>query len=195
VSLLTRKPPATGYAALGDQARSSVRQARSSVRQAIPVAVNATQQAAPLARQAVPLARNAGMSVKQGTEDAIAWAAPYADAARAWAAPKLEQSAAAVSENLAPMISDALVNAARKIDTRPARQRRRISNAGLLAAAIALIAAGAATALSLRKRSTDVIGYATTDVAGTGESVRLVTEEPVEQDWVDPDANGHPPTA
>jgi hypothetical protein len=180
VSLLTRKPSATGYAMLGEQARSSVRQA-------IPVAVNATHQAA-------PLARNAGMSMKHGTEGAIAWATPYADAARAWAAPKLEQSAVAVSENLAPMISDALVSAARKIDTKPVKQRR-ISNAGLLAASIALIAAGAATALSLRKRSTDVIGYTTTDVAGTTESVRLVTEEPVEQDWIDPDANGHPPTA
>jgi hypothetical protein len=187
VSLLTRKPPANGYATLGEQAKSRARQA-------IPVAVNATQQAVPIARQAVPLAKNAGMSMKQGSEGAIAWATPYADAARAWAAPKLEQSAVAVSENLAPMISDALVTAARKIDARPAKKRR-ISNAGLLVLSIALIAAGAATALSLRKRSTDVIGYTTADVAGTGESVRLVTEESVEQDWIDPDANGHPPTA
>jgi hypothetical protein len=185
VSILTRKPQPTGYALLSEQARSAARQA-------IPAAVTATQQAGPIARQAVPMAKNAGLSVKQGTDDAIAWAMPYADAARAWAAPKLEHSAVTVSENLAPMISDALVSAARKIDTRPVKQRRR-SNAGLLALSIALIAAGAATALSLRKRSTDVMGYTAADMAGTGESVRLVTEESVEQDWIDPDANGHPP--
>src|SRR5215472_4371159 len=141
---MTKKPPATGYVMLGEQARSAARQA-------IPVAKNATAAAA---QQAAPLAKTAGQSVRQGTGDAIAWAMPYADAARAWAAPKLEQSAAAVSENIAPVISDALISAARKIDTRPTK-RRRIGNAGLLAASLALIAAGAATALSLRKRGTD----------------------------------------
>lgn len=184
MSLLTRKPPAAGYLMLGEQARSAARQA-------IPAAVNATTTAA---HQAAPLAKTAGQSVRQGTGDAIAWAMPYADAARAWAAPKLEQSAAAVSENIAPVISDALITAARKIDTRPAK-RRRIGNAGLLAASLALIAAGAATALSLRKRGTDAMGDTSADAAGSGESVHLVTEETVQQDWIDPDANGHPPIA
>ena len=191
MSLLTRKPPATGYVMLTEQARSAARQA-------IPVAMNATstaaQQAGPIARQAVPMAKTAGQSVLQGTGEALAWATPYADAARAWAAPKLEQSAAAVSENIAPMISDALISAARKIETKPAK-RRRIGNAGLLAASLALIAAGAATAISLRKRGPDAVGYTSADAAGSGDSVHLVTEESVEQDWIDPDANGHPPIA
>lgn len=184
MSLLTKKPSAAGYLMLGEQARSAARQA-------IPVAVSATSTAA---QQAKPLAKTAGQSVRHGTGDAIAWATPYADAARAWAAPKLEQSAVAVSENIAPMISDALITAARKIEPASAK-RRRIGNAGLLAASLALIAAGAATALSMRKRSTEANGYPSADAAGSGESVRLVTEERAEQDWVDPDANGHPPIA
>lgn len=188
MSLMTRKPSANGYAALGAQAKTAARQA-------IPAAVNATnsaaQQAAPIAKQAVPLAKSAGQSVKQGTDGAIAWATPYADAARAWAAPRLEQSAAAVSENLAPMISEALVTAARKIDTRPSK-RRRVGNASLLAASVLLIAAGAMAALSLRKRGQDD-GYTAMDAAGpNAESVTLITEDEAEQDWIDPDANGHP---
>jgi len=188
VSLMTRKPPASGYAALGAQAKTAARQASTA---AVNATSTAAQQAAPIARQAVPLARSAGQSVKQSTDGAIARAAPYADAARAWAAPRLEQSAAVVSENIAPMISDALVTAARKIDTKPSK-RRRVGNASLLAASVLLIAAGALTALSLRKRSQDD-GYAAMDAAGTGpDSVTIIAEEETEQDWIDPDANGHP---
>jgi hypothetical protein len=196
VSLLMKKAPPSGYAVLGAQAKSAARQA-------IPAAVNATnaaaQQAAPIARQAVPLAKNAGQSVKQGTDGAIAWATPYTDAARAWAAPKLEQSAIALSENLAPMISDALVTAARKIDTQPPKRQRRLGNASLLAASVLLIAAGAMTALSLRNRAKEDTGYTAMDSTGTSaDSVRIIGDEPgeqaeqAEQDWIDPDANGHP---
>lgn len=191
MSLLTRKAPPSGYAALGAHAKSAARQA-------IPAAVvnaknAAAQQAAPIARQAVPLAKSAGHSVKQGTDGAIAWATPYTDAARAWAAPRLEHSAVTVSENLAPMISDALVTAARKIETKPARRQRRYGNASLLAASVLLIAAGAMTALSLRNRAKDDTGQTAMDSAGTGaDSVRIVSDEQAEQDWIDPDANGHP---
>lgn len=191
MSVLTRKPPASGYAMLSEQAKSAARQA-------IPAAVNATstaaQQAAPIARQAMPMARNAGMSVRQGTDSAIAWAAPYTDAARAWAAPRLEHSALAVSENLAPMISDALITAAHKIDTRQVRKQRRLGRASLLAASMLLIAAGAATALTLRKRAADG-GYPAMDSAGgSPDPVAIIGEDAVEEEWVDPDANGHPHT-
>ena len=189
MSLLMKKAPPSGYAALGAQAKSAARQA-------IPAAVNATNAAAaPIARQAVPLAKNAGLSVKQGTDGAIAWATPYTEAARAWAAPKLEQSAVALSENLAPMISDALVTAARKIDTQPPKRQRRLGNASLLAASVLLIAAGAMTALSLRNRAKDDTGYTAMDSTGTSaDSVRIIGDEQAEQDWIDPDANGHPGT-
>ncbi len=188
MSLMTRKPPASGYAALSAQAKTAAKQASTA---AVNATNNAAQQAVPIARQAVPMAKTAGQSVKQGTDGAIAWATPYADAARAWAAPRLEQSAAAVSENLAPKISEALVTAARKIDNKPSK-RRRVGNASLLAASVLLIAAGAVAALSLRKRGQDD-GYTAMDAAGTGpDSVTIIAEEETEQDWIDPDANGHP---
>jgi hypothetical protein len=139
-------------------------------RQAWPAAMNATtnaaQQAGPLARQAVPLAKSAGMSVRESADDAIAWATPYADAARTWAAPRLEESAVTISENIAPAISSALMSAAKRIDPSHGRRRRR-GRASLLAAGLLLLAAGAAAAFSmLRKGDGDDFGY----TAGTPES-------------------------
>lgn len=170
-------------------------QAKSAARQAVPAAVSATtnaaHQAVPVARQAVPLARNASTSVKHGADGAIAWATPYADAARAWAAPKLEQSAVAISENLAPRISDALVAAAHKIDVEHPKQRR-FSKSSLVAGSVLLAAAGAATALTLRNRGNGDTGHTAGDAAGSGDSVRIIGEDSADQEWVDPDANGHP---
>lgn len=192
MSLLTRKPPVSSYAMFGAQAKSAARQA-------VPAAINATttaaQQAAPIARQAMPLARNAGASVKQGADDAVAWATPYADAARAWAAPILEHSAQAISENIAPMISDALITAAHKIDTKPPKNRRRFGKSSLLAASMLLIAAGAAAVVTMRNRGIDDLGYTATDYsAGKAESVHIIGEDTGEKDQLDPDANGHPQT-
>jgi hypothetical protein len=153
-------------------------------RQAWPAAMNATtnaaQQAGPLARQAVPLAKSAGMSVRESADDAIAWATPYADAARTWAAPRLEESAVTISENIAPAISSALMSAAKRIDPSHGRRRRR-GRASLLAAGLLLLAAGAAAAFSmLRKGDGDDFGYTAgtpapggksgTGQSGTGES-------------------------
>ena len=58
MSLLTKKPPVSGYAMLGAQAKSAAMQA-------VPAAFNATTTAA---NQAVPLARSAGTSVRQGAD-------------------------------------------------------------------------------------------------------------------------------
>jgi hypothetical protein len=182
VSLLTKKPPVSGYAMLGAQAKSAAMQA-------MPAAVNATTT---VANQAMPLARNAGTSVRQGADGAVARATPYADAARHWAAPKLEQSAVAISENLAPMISDALIAAAHKIDTNPPRQRR-FSKSSVLAGSMLLLAAGAAAALTMRNRGNGDMGFtAATSGADTGESVRIVGADRGDEDMADPDANGHP---
>ena len=182
MSLLTKKPPVSGYAMLGAQAKSAAMQA-------VPAAFNATTTAA---NQAVPMARSAGTSVRQGADGAVAWATPYADAARAWAAPKLEQSAVAISENLAPMISDALMAAAHKIDTSPPRQRR-FSKSSMLAGSLLLVAAGAAVALTLRNRSDADMGFTSaTSAADTGESVRLIGADHGDEDMADPDSNGHP---
>jgi len=155
-------------------------------------AVNATSAAA---QQAGPLARNAGMSVRQGADSAVAWATPYADAARAWAAPRLEQSAVALSENIAPMISDALITAAHKIDSSPRKRQRRISRSGVLAASLLFIAAGAAAALMLRNRGSIGIGYTAgppSDAGATGEESVTVIREEDSAEWPDADSDGYP---
>jgi hypothetical protein len=191
VSILSRKSPVSDSTSFAEHAKLAARQA-------VPAVANATttaaQQAAPLARQAVPMARNAGLSVKQGADGAVAWATPMADAARAWAAPRLEQSAAAISENLAPMISDALITAAHKIDTSPPRQKRHVVRTMLLGSSVLLVAAGAATAIKLRRHDNGDTGYTAADLdaaESSTESVRIIDDE-TGQDWPDAEANGNP---
>jgi hypothetical protein len=107
-----------------------------------------------LAGKTVPLAQNASATVRQGAGSAIAKAAPAVEAARSWAAPQLEQSAHAITDTIAPMISDALMTAAHKIDVPKPRKR---SRGGLVAGAVALTAAaGAAASLAaIRMRKQD----------------------------------------
>jgi hypothetical protein len=106
-----------------------------------------------LAGKTVPLAQNAGMSVRQGAGTAMAKATPAVEAARSWAAPQLEQSAHAITDTIAPMISDALLTAAQKIDVPKPRRRVRPS---VVAGAVALTAvAGAASFAAIRMRKQD----------------------------------------
>ncbi len=188
VSLLTRKQPeASG---LGGQAVLIAKQA-------VPAAKNAGTLAA---QQAVPLARTTGASVKQGASGAAAWATPYVGAARHRAAPWLEQSAVTLSENIAPMISEALISAARKIDYVEPKPRHRLSKTSVLAGSVLLTAAGAAAAISLRHRHSNGTGFtAGTPMNGTGESGMSPDSmgdghAPAESSMPDADANGHPPT-
>jgi hypothetical protein len=138
VSLLSKKAPVDD---------SLTGQAMMAARQAMNATTNAAQQAA---QQGAPLARNAGTSVKQGTNSAIAWATPYAEAARQWAAPRLEQSAHAVSDSIAPKISDALMSAANKIDVQP-KPRHRLMKVAIVGLSM-LLTAGAAVVLSMRRQ-------------------------------------------
>jgi hypothetical protein len=135
VSVLTRNQPVknTSMGDLRDQALATYHQLG-------PLAQQAAQQAA-------PLARNAGASVQQGTGTAVAWATPKVDAARSWAAPQLEQSARAISESIAPMISAALLTAAQKIDA-PKRKSRN-SRTGIVAGTVLLTAAAGAGAAAV----------------------------------------------
>lgn len=106
-----------------------------------------------LAGKTVPIAQNASMSVRQGAGSAMARATPAVEAARSWAAPQLEQSAHAITDTIAPMISDALLVAAQKIDV--PKPRRRIRG-GMVAGAVALTAvAGAASFAAIRMRKQD----------------------------------------
>jgi len=114
-------------------------------------AVSAARQFGPLAQQyaqqAAPYARNAGASLQQGTGTAVAWATPKVDAARSWAAPQLEQSARAISDSIAPMISSALLTAAEKIDA--PKRRSHGSRKGMVAGTVLLTAAAGAGAAAV----------------------------------------------
>ena len=151
MSVLTRKSDASERSWLRGQAAIAARQVTPITAKAIPLAQqaqHAAQQAMPLAKQAVPLARSAGSSARQGADSAVAWATPLVEAARSWTAPQLEQAAHAISESIAPMISDALISAAHKIDV-PKRTRRR--RARLMVASLLVTAAGgAAAAIAMR---------------------------------------------
>jgi hypothetical protein len=168
VSVLTKKQPINASGKFRANAALAAQQAQIAAQQA-------ALQAQAAAQQAGPLAKNAGASVLKSRDGAIAWATPRVDSARAWAAPQLEQSARAISESLAPMISSALLNAAHKID---APERKKPRRRGAMFAGIALLAAaacaGAVVAMRLRENPVEI-----TSVAGTDGPPP------------DPDMNGH----
>jgi hypothetical protein len=175
----------------------AARQVAPLAQKTVPLAQQAAQRTVPLAQQAaqqaVPLARSAGTSVRQGADGAVAWAAPKVDAARAWAAPQLEQSAHAISESLAPMISSALMSAAQKIDAPQAKKSR--SGRKIIGAVLLAAAAGAAAVAAMRFRPKQD-GYSSDTTIESGDAAPAggygqgpVTED---SDGPDPDLNGHP---
>jgi len=192
VSVLTKKHSAD---ALRLQAVQAVRDA-GPLAKTVPLAQLAALQAQQAAQQAVPLARTAGTSIQHGVDDAVAWATPKVDAARTWAAPQLEQSARTISDNLAPMISGALIAAAHKIEVpkRKSGQRRRLLTGSILLAAAAGLAA--AVAMRLRQQPQGFSGAsAVGSPAGPGpDSARMEAGTGLgfeTDDGPDPDMNGH----
>ena len=170
MSVLTKKQSTSDSSALRAQAAYSALAGKT-----VPLAQQAAMQAQAAAQQAMPLARTAGTSVRQGADGAVAWATPRVDAARSWAAPQIEQTARAISDSLAPMISSALINAAHKIDApvreKPRRRGPMIAGALLLAA---VVGGGAVVAIRLRQEPTEFSAPATDETAPP-----------------DPDMNGH----
>ena len=136
--------------------------------------------AMPIAQQAMPLAQNAGMTMRQSAGNAVSRTTPALEAARSWAAPQLEQSAHAITETIAPMISNALINAAHKIEVPKPKPK---SSRGLVAGAMVLTAAaGAATAAAVRMRR---------NAGGNGAMTVTTGPEPVETEPPpDPDLDG-----
>ena len=136
--------------------------------------------AMPIAQHAMPLAQTAGTTMRQSAGTAMSKTTPAVEAARSWAAPQLEQSAHAITDTIAPMISSALLNAAHKIEVPKAKPKY---NRALVAGAMVLTAAaGAATAAAIRMwRNSGGNGTVTV----TTEQVRVETEPPP-----DPDMDG-----
>jgi hypothetical protein len=169
VSVLTRKQPINA----SGKFRANAGQLGSKAQLA---ALQAAQQAQMAAQQAQAAAQQAGPLAKTASDGAVAWATPKVDAARSWAAPQLEQSARAISDVIAPMISGALSNAARKIDAPPRKKpRRRGAMIAGMALLVGAVGAGVAAAMRLRERPTEI------------------TSAPVTDDTTppDPDMNGH----
>lgn len=126
---------------------------RSSVSAAAHRARDAAAQAVPKAKNAVPLAKNAGLTARHSAEDAVAWAAPKVREARAWAAPHVEHAGLAVRDKIAPAISDAIVEAAHRLDA-PAAPHRRLWPRVLAGIAMLAAAGSAVAAAVLRRRPT-----------------------------------------
>jgi hypothetical protein len=148
-----------------------------SMKRQSPAPDSAKQRALDAAAQMVPMAKNAGLAARTGAEGAVAWAAPrvqdarawatpHVNDARSWAAPHVEQAGIVVRDKLAPTISAALVEAARRLDVSPRRRRwpRVLAGVALVAAAGSAIAA-----VVLRRRSEvtsfGAEGYASPDSA------------------------------
>jgi len=190
VSVLTRKQAVSGTGGLRGHAAYAVRQVAPVAGKTLPMAQQAAQ-------QAVPLAKSAGSSVRQGADSAVAWATPLVDAARSWAAPQIEQSARAISESLAPMISSALISAAHKIDVEP--KKRRGHRGMLLGTMLLTVAAGMAAMLMLRRRN-DAAGFSSpvpspssSDLGSVNATGQAGTEgQDGEGGTPDADADGHP---
>jgi hypothetical protein len=138
---------------------------RFSVSAAAQRARDAAAQAVPKAKNAVPLAKNAGLTARHSAEDAVAWAAPMVNDARAWAAPHVEQAGLAVRDKIAPAISDAIVEAAHRLDA-PTAPRRRLWPR-VLAGIAMLAAAGSAVAAAVLRRQPTGMEFGTE--GGTAE--------------------------
>jgi hypothetical protein len=180
VSVLTRKHPVSDASGLSGHAMYAYRQVGPLAQQA--------------AQQAMPLARNAGDSIRHSTDGAVAWATPKVDAARHWAAPQLEQYAHVISEDLAPMVSGALISAARKIDVKPKKSKGR--RQVVITGAALLTAAGAAAVLVMRRWQGADSYTASGEASGLGPAGdgQPAAERGYEANGGPPDQdiNGHP---
>ena len=101
-----------------------------------------------------------------GGRSAATWAAPRVYGARAWAAPRIERGGLAITDTIAPKISEVFVVTARRVDVPRPRPRwpRVMAGTALLAAA------GAAAAVVLRRRAQDAARGAPAEAAGEGTS-------------------------
>jgi len=115
------------------RATASAKQAKASARLAAERARAATTQAT---TQFTPLAKSAQLTVGRGVYGA-----------RVWAAPRVEATGVAVQERLAPKVSSAIIETARRLQPPQAARRRRWP---VIVGGIALLAAGGAAAAVLR---------------------------------------------
>ena len=171
MSLMKTKRTTGGVAEIGERAKSAAAQA-------VPIGKRAGTTAAQGARQGVQGAREwaaprledatdvvaaagttAVQGVRQGVQTAKEWAAPRLEdavqGAREWAAPRLEDVAEAVTASVAPKVSSALRSTAAQV--RPEKSgktgiRKLLDWGWLLGVGAVLAAAGATTAITMKRR-------------------------------------------
>jgi hypothetical protein len=128
--------------------------------------------------QLVPMARSAGLAARQGTDVVVTWATPRVRVARVWAAPRVEQAGVAVRDQIAPAVSAALIEAARRLDDPSPPKPRRwpwiLAGCGLLAAA------GSAAAAIMMRRRPDIETFEAEDEATADSAAPDMGEVPAQ---------------
>jgi hypothetical protein len=95
------------------------------------------------------MASNVRRAAQDGATGAKTWATPHVHRARSWAAPRVENAGHAVRDSIAPKVSDALVSAAQRIDSKASTRRSWPKLLGLVAL---FAAAGSAVAAVVIRR-------------------------------------------
>ncbi|HLK02125.1 MAG TPA: hypothetical protein VKU39_19760 [Streptosporangiaceae bacterium] len=137
------------------------------------------------AAAAIPQAKRAGST-------AIQWSAQGVETARGWAAPRLDQAADAFTGAVAPKVSSALHSTASKVAPAPAGKtgiRRLLDWRLLLGVGAVIAAAGAAAAMTMRKRYQDATLAAREDAEMDSDSDEMAPARDETTAWSD--ANGH----
>jgi hypothetical protein len=171
VSLMKTKRTTGGVAVIGERAKSAAAQAVPMGKRAGTTAAQGAKQgvqgarewAAPRLEDATDAVAAAGTTavqgVRQGVQNAREWATPRLEdavqGAREWAAPRLEDVADAVTTAVAPKVSSALRSTAAQV--RPEKSgktgiRRLLDWRWLLGVGAVLAAAGATTAITMKRR-------------------------------------------
>ena len=141
------------------------------------------------AAQALPVAKRAGTTAAQGVVTGV-------QGAREWAAPKLEDVANAVDTAVAPKVSSALRSTAAQV--RPGSNRtglrRLLSWRWLLGVGAALAGAGAATAITMKRRYANATAEAN-DATGPSDAEPVADTGDAGTDAATrAEVNGHVPT-
>jgi hypothetical protein len=178
VSLMKSNNTVSGAAAVGVRAKD---RAKDAAAQALPAGKRA-------GTTAVQAGTTAAQGVVQGVQGAKEWAAPRLEdavagvgeavqGAREWIAPRLEDAAEAVTATVAPKVSSALRSTASQV--RPEKSgktgiRRLLSWRWLLGLGAVVAAAGAGTAVTMRRR------YASATAAANDATTASDGEYPAE---------------
>lgn len=137
------------------------------------------------AAAAIPQARRAGST-------AVQWSVQGVESARGWAAPRLDQAAEVFAGTVAPKVSSAMHSTASRMAPASAGKsgiRRLLDWRLLLGIGAVVAAAGAAAAMTMRKRYQDATLAAREDAEADGDRDNMLSDRDQSKAWTD--ANGH----